>query len=62
MLTYLKSAGVEWKEFLKYVKVTEDVDVDVLQNMLSLGEVDEKLITDCTSVKHMTPYYRLSEK
>lgn len=62
LLTYLKSAGVEWKEFLKYVKVTEDVDVDILQNMLSLGEVDEKLITDCTSVKHMTPYYRLSEK
>lgn len=58
----LKDAGIDFKEFLKYVKVTETVSVSQLDKLVDLGAVDEEEVKACSSVKLKGSYYKLTEK
>lgn len=58
----LKESGVDFKEFLKYVEVTETVRDKQLDKLVELGTVDEEEVKACSSVKLKGSYYRLTEK
>lgn len=58
----LKESGVDFKEFLKYVDVTETVRDKQLDKLVELGTVDEEEVKACSSVKLKGSYYRLTEK
>ena len=62
LLNLLKESGVEWKEFLKYVDVTESVDEAALDKLFELGEVDAEEIQNCSEARIKTQYYKLTEK
>lgn len=62
LLNLLKESGVEWKEFLKYVDVSESVDESALEKLVEVGEVDIEEIKDCSSANVKTQYYKLTEK
>ena len=62
LLNLLKESGVEWKEFLKYVEVSEDVDENSLEKLVELGEVNTDDIVDCSKATVKTQYYKLTEK
>jgi len=62
LLQLLKDSGVDFKEFLKYVEVTEDVRTDILEDMISKCELDESVVRECASITMLPQYYRLSEK
>lgn len=58
----LKESGVDFKEFLKYVEVTESVREGQLDKLIELGAVDEQEVKECSSVNIKNSYYRLTEK
>lgn len=58
----LKESGVDFKEFLKYVEVTETVRDTQLDKLVELGAVDEEEVKACSSVKLKSLYYKLTEK
>ena len=58
----LKESGVDFKEFLKYVEVTESVRDKQLDKLVELGAVDEEEVKACSSVKLKSSYYKLTEK
>lgn len=58
----LKESGVDFKEFLKYVEVTESVRDKQLDKLVELGALDEKEVKSCSSVKLKGSYYKLTEK
>lgn len=62
LLNLLKESGVEWKEFLNYVEVSEDVDEAALEKLVELGEVNAENIVDCSKATVKTQYYKLTEK
>lgn len=62
LFTFLKESGVDWKEFLKYVDVSESAKVNVIEKMVELGEVDAETIKKCSNVKIKTQYYKITEK
>ena len=58
----LKESGVDFKEFLKYVEVTETVRDKQLDKLVELGTIDEEEVKSCSSVKLKSSYYKLTEK
>lgn len=62
LLKLLKESGVEWKQFLKYVEVTEEVNEGALEKLVELAEVDADAIKACSSTKIKTQYYKITEK
>lgn len=62
LLNLLKESGVEWKEFLKYVDISETVDEAALEKIVELGEVDTDEIIDCSESRIKCQYYKLTEK
>lgn len=58
----LKESGVDFKEFLKYVEVTETVKDTQLDKLIELGAIDEEEVKACSSVKLKSSYYKLTEK
>lgn len=62
LLNLLKESGVEWKQFLKYVDVSESVRNDVLEQMVELGELNIDDVKHCSDTKIRTQYYKLTEK
>lgn len=58
----LKKSGIDFKEFLKYVEVTEIVNEKQLDKLVELGTLDEKEVKNCSSVKLKNTYYKLTEK
>ena len=62
LLKLLKESGVEWKQFLKYVEVTEEVNEAALEKLVELAEVDVDVVKSCSSAKIKTQYYKLTEK
>lgn len=62
LLNLLKESGVEWKEFLKYVDVSEDIDEAALEKLVELGEANAEKIADCSKAAIKTQYYKLTEK
>lgn len=62
LLTLLKDSGVDWKQFTKYVDITESVRDSVLEQMVELGELNADDVKKCSSAKIRTQYYKLTEK
>lgn len=62
LLKLLKESGVEWKEFLKYVEVKEEVDQGELDKLIDLGLLDINDVKNCASSKVKTQYYKITEK
>ena len=62
LFDFLKESGVDFKEFLKYVEVTESVRDKQLDKLVELGAVDEEEVKACSSVKLKGSYYKLTEK
>lgn len=62
MFQLLKDSGVEWKEFLKCVEVSETVNQKELDKLIDLGYVDMDDIKKCASTKVKNVYYKLTEK
>ena len=62
LLNLLKESGVEWKEFLKYVEISESVDEKALDKLFELGEIDAEEIQKCSDTRIKTQYYKLTEK
>lgn len=62
LFDFLKESGVDFKEFLKYVEVTESVRDKQLDKLVELGAVDEEEVKVCSSVKLKGSYYKLTEK
>ena len=58
----LKESGVDFKEFLKYVSVTETVRDKQLDKLVELGAIDEEEVKKCSSVRLKSSYYKLTEK
>ena len=58
----LKESGVDFKEFLKYVEITESVRDKQLDKLVELGALDEGEVKNCSSVKLKGSYYKLTEK
>lgn len=62
LFDFLKESGVDFKEFLKYVDVTESVRDKQLDKLIELGIIDEEEIKECSSVRLKSSYYKLTEK
>lgn len=62
LLKLLKDSGVDWKQFLKYVDVSETVRDSVLEQMVELGELNADEVKKCGNVKIKTQYYKVTEK
>lgn len=62
LFKFLKESGVDFKEFLKYVEVTETVREKQLDKLIELGVLDDKEVKACSSVNFRSSYYRLTEK
>lgn len=58
----LRESGVDFKEFLKYVEVSETVRDKQLDKLIELGMVDGMEVKECSSVKLKSSYYKLTEK
>lgn len=58
----LKNSGVDFKEFLKYVEVSESVNEKQLDKLIDLGMVDGEEAKKCSSVNIKYCYYKLAEK
>ena len=58
----LKESGVDFKEFLKYVSITETVRDKQLDKLVELGAIDEEEVKKCSSVRLKSSYYKLTEK
>lgn len=62
LFDFLKASGVDFKQFLKYVEVTETVSDKQLDKLVELGAVDEEEVKECSSVRLKGSYYKLTEK
>ena len=58
----LKDNVVDFKEFLKYVDFTEEVDYKQLDKLIDMGIIDEADVKKCSSVVFKNSYYKLTEK
>lgn len=62
LFNLLKESGVDFKEFLKYVDVSETIREEQLDKLIELGELDEEEVKKCSSVNIKYSYYRFTEK
>ena len=62
LLKLLKESGVEWKQFLKYVDVSESVNESQLEQLVELGELNSEEVKACSKAKIKTQYYKITEK
>lgn len=62
LFNLLKSSGVDFKEFKKYVNMTEVIDYKALDKAVELGEIDIDDVKKCSIVKVRSSYYKLTEK
>lgn len=62
LFDFLKESGVDFKEFLKYVEVSEEVVEKQLDKLIELGALDEEEVKSCSSVNIKYCYYKITEK
>lgn len=58
----LKSHNVDFKEFMKYASVKEEVVPEQLERLVDLGKVKEDDIRQYISVKRSSTYYKMTGK
>lgn len=59
---YLKSCGVDPKEFKKFLTIEREVDVKAVDQLGNVGELTAKQISGCYIVKCHKPYFTMSVK
>lgn len=59
---YLKSCGVNPKEFKKYIAVDKTVDAEMLDHMYSVGAITRKQVDGCYKVQVGNPQIRITDK
>jgi hypothetical protein len=59
LVNYLKSCNVSPKIFMDFVRVEKQVDDNELNQLMELGEIEEKQVEGCYSVKKGNPYYKV---
>lgn len=62
LVEYLKSCGVDPKQFAKYLTVEQVVDQQAIERLGELGEISPKDISGCYIVHCQKPYFKLSLK
>lgn len=62
MFDYLKEQGIDFKEFSKFITITESIDEKQLQKLVDLGTIDEEEVKPHIKVKMKKPYYKVTEK
>lgn len=62
MFDYLKEHGIDFKEFSKFITITESIDENQLQKLVDLGMIDEEEVKPHIKVKMKKPYYKVTEK
>lgn len=62
MFDYLKEQGIDFKEFSKFITITESIDEKQLQKLVDLGMIDEEEVKPHIKVKMKKPYYKVTEK
>lgn len=62
LVEYLKSCGVDPKEFKKYLSVEMTVDQDEVDRLGDIGQISVKNISGCYIVKCQKPYFTTSVK
>lgn len=61
LTTYLKSCGVDPKEFKKYIHVTESVNEKAFDSLYSTGKIKMSDVRGCYEIQTGEPYLRLSQ-
>lgn len=61
LVMYLKSCGVDPKEFKKYIKVEEQVDRKRLENLYNIGEIKKSDIVGCYNITQGRETVRITE-
>lgn len=61
LIKYLKSCGVNPKEFKRYIDVQESVNEQELEQMYSMGEIDKKQFRSCCDVDVGKTVFTLTE-
>lgn len=62
LVEYLKSCGVDPKEFKKYLSIEMTVDQDEVGRLGDIGQISAKSISGCYVIKCQRPYFILSVK
>lgn len=62
LVGYLKSCGVDPKQFAKYLTAEQTVDQQAIDRLGELGEITSKDINGCYTVRCQKPYFKLSLK
>lgn len=61
LVKYLKSCGVNPKEFKKYLSVQETMNESKLEKAYDLGEVKRKQLEGCYEIVNSNPYIKITE-
>lgn len=59
LVEYLKSCGVDSKQFAKYLTIERTVDPQAIERLDELGEITSTDISDCYVVHCQKPYFKL---
>lgn len=59
LMKYLKSCGVDSKEFKKYISVSTTVNEKQVNQLSEMGEIDESDLNGCYVVKPISSYVRI---
>lgn len=59
---YVKSLGGDPKVFKSFLNVEQQVDAKMLENLVEIGEIDERELDGTYTVKQHSPQYRISLK
>ena len=62
MFQYLKSVGIDFDEFKKYLDCEEYVLEPSIDKLIDLGYIDSDSVKDCSIVVTKEPQYRVSKK
>lgn len=60
LMEYLKSCGVDPKEFKKYISVDKQVDNKQFEQLNALGEVNINDLDGCYTVENLKSYYKVT--
>ena len=62
LIKYLKSKDVDPKIFKKFLLVEKEVNTEIIDKMIDLGEIKSEDLKGCYSVKKSKPYFKVTEK
>lgn len=61
-IEFLKESGIKFKDFKKFINISESVREKQLDKLIDLGLIDNDKAKKCCDVKLKPPYYTIREK